>query len=713
MLKNASILHIFYEISLGSEQLQDRKGYIMKKDNMKKKMLFAALPLLFVISIVSIITGKIIANNNKEIARYEAENKATEITRIIESYAHDLNIWGALLDEFGEKIVEDNFEELAENIYGYSNNSRCVQLAPKGVVTYLHPYEGNEEAFGHDLFADPEREEEATLARETGEVIVSGPLTLKQGGKGLISRKPIYSNVSDEEDHFWGFVMIVLDLDVINEEFGLESYEFKNYEYRLYRKNGENITVATESTSQTLTDPVEVEVSIPTNIIWKLSVQPKEGWVSREWASAILLSDILVFILGMTYIYFYFQRKYNLEKDKEQKIALAKALSEAKEANNAKSDFLRRMSHDIRTPINGIIGMTAIALKDTSNPKKVEDCLHKIEESSKHLSSLVNDVLDMNKIESGQVSVNEIPFDIIATAEKCCSIIRGELIKKNIEFITDFEKMKHSALIGDAVHLERIIVNILGNSVKFTKEGGKIIFRLEEISADGENVQVRMQFHDTGVGMNKEFLPKIFDLFTQDIDNSRTSYQGTGLGMPITKQFVEMLNGKIDVKSEKNVGTDFTVLLPFAINHSVKGRKEKEEREFTLAGCKILLVEDNEINAEIAEDILENEGAEITIAQNGKIAVDICANSEESYFSLILMDIMMPEMDGLTATREIRCMNRKDMQTVPIIALTANAFVNDRNAAMEAGMNGYVTKPIDVDALLKEIEEVFKKLAGN
>jgi CheY-like chemotaxis protein len=309
----------------------------------------------------------------------------------------------------------------------------------------------------------------------------------------------------------------------------------------------------------------------------------------------------------------------------------------------------------------------------------------------------------MSKIESGKIGVNEVPFDIISTAEKCSSIIRGQLVNKNIDFITDFEKIKHSALIGDEMHLERIIINILGNSVKFTKEGGKISFCIEELAVDEGNGIFRMQFHDTGVGMSKEFLPKLFDLFAQDIDNSRTNYQGTGLGMAITKQFVEMMNGKIDVKSEINVGTDFTVEIPFTINHDVKRTEVQVQNEFALAGYNILLVEDNEINAEIAEEILKNKGAKITVAQNGKKAVDICAGSEESYFNLILMDIMMPEMDGLTATRTIRNMKRTDMQTIPIIAMTANAFIDDRKTAMEAGMNGYVTKPINVEALLKEI----------
>jgi CheY-like chemotaxis protein len=212
--------------------------------------------------------------------------------------------------------------------------------------------------------------------------------------------------------------------------------------------------------------------------------------------------------------------------------------------------------------------------------------------------------------------------------------------------------------------------------------------------------------------MSKEFLPKVFDVFAQDIEQSRTNYQGTGLGMSITKQFVEMLNGTIEVKSEKNVGTEFTVEIPFVINREVEQDEAQAPDDFSLAGYRILLVEDNELNAEIAEEILKDAGAEVTVAQNGKIAVDICAKSEKSYFDLILMDIMMPEMDGLTATRTLRSLDREDMKTIPVIAMTANAFAEDRKAALEAGMNGYVTKPINVSALMKEIQENFKKVVG-
>jgi CheY-like chemotaxis protein/two-component sensor histidine kinase len=379
---------------------------------------------------------------------------------------------------------------------------------------------------------------------------------------------------------------------------------------------------------------------------------------------------------------------------------------EAESANQAKSEFLSKMSHDIRTPINGVIGMTGIALKNVTDPKRVEDCLHKINNSSQHLFSLINDVLDMSKIESGKVTVNHEPFDLTEVAEKCGSVIQGQLTGRQIDFILDIDGITHPRLIGDALHLERIIINILGNSVKFTNDGDKIMFNVSELSDDGKNALFRFVFEDTGIGMSADFLPKIFEQFSQDIEQSRTHYKGTGLGMALTKQYVEMLNGTIEVESELNKGTKFTIELPICIDHDAPADAETHaESSLGLDGRKILLVEDNELNAEIATEILKENGAEVTTAENGKAAIDTYLKAPESYFDQILMDIMMPEMDGLTAAKHIRGLDRSDAKTIPIIAMTANAFEEDKKAALEAGMNAHIAKPIDIKVLLQVMND--------
>jgi signal transduction histidine kinase/CheY-like chemotaxis protein len=663
-------------------------------------VLTGAILLLIIAGIIAVICQILVASNKRTMTM-DAQVKAQDITRIVESYVEDLNIWGTLLDEYGEEVIIENFDDLAEGFYGQSTVIRCVQLAPGGVVTYMHPYEGNEGAYGHDLFADPDRVVEATLARKTGNIILSGPMSLKQGGTGLISRIPVYSNVSDEPDHFWGFAMLVLNMDEINSQLGLEQYVNEGYEYRLWRPNGDERMIADESTSEDFTNAVEVELTLPTNIIWKLAVQPKNGWLDRGYFATLCLTGLIVFILAMTYVEVAYRKKKNREKD----LAQQEELAAAERANQAKREFLSKMSHDIRTPINGVIGMTHIALKNPKDSARVEDCLHKIDTSSQYLLSLVNDVLDISRIEAGKEVVNHAPFPMLSVLEKCKTIILGQLEGKQIDFIADFTGVQHPRLVGDALHLEQIFINILGNSVKFTNEGDTISFRVTEDSYDGNTVSFRFVLEDTGIGMSEEFLPKLFNEFSQEVDQSRTTYKGTGLGMAIVKQYVEMLGGQITVESALNVGTKFVILMPISVDPDRSSEEREEQDQTDLTGRKILLVEDNELNAEIAEEMLQDEGADVTSAGNGRIAVEMFKKSEAGQFDLILMDVMMPEMNGLEATRAIRSLDRADAKEIPIIAMTANAFEEDKRSALEAGMNAHVTKPIDVTVLMQTLRE--------
>jgi CheY-like chemotaxis protein len=315
----------------------------------------------------------------------------------------------------------------------------------------------------------------------------------------------------------------------------------------------------------------------------------------------------------------------------------------------------------------------------------------------------------MSQIEAGKLAEFHAPFDLLSLVEDCSSIILGQLAGKQIDFVTDLGGVQHTSLVGDALHLKQIFVNILGNSVKFTREGGRIVFRISEISCDGEAVMFCFVFEDNGVGMSEEFLPTLFEEFSQDIEQSRTNYKGTGLGMAITKQYVEMLRGTIQVESKLDVGTRFVIEMPISIDHTRESTTTQLQGGPVLTGRQILLAEDNELNAEIAVEMLEEEGAIVTVAENGKLAVELFEKSEASYFDLILMDIMMPEMNGLEATQAIRQLNRWDAQRIPIIAMTANAFEEDKRAALEAGMNAHIAKPVDVKVLMRVLHET---LAG-
>lgn len=386
---------------------------------------------------------------------------------------------------------------------------------------------------------------------------------------------------------------------------------------------------------------------------------------------------------------------------------LKKAADEANSANRAKSDFLSHMSHDIRTPINGIMGMTEIALKNIGNQEKVFDCLQKISGSSQHLLGLVNDVLDMSRIESGKTKVNYESFDIRTCIDNCVSILGGQLATRDLELVKEIGNFTHPLLIGDELHLRQIFINILGNSVKFTPDGGKIYFRAEEKESTQDKVLLRFELADTGIGMKKEFLPHMFEAFAQEDGGTRTTYKGTGLGMAITKKFIDMMGGTIEVSSELNAGTAFILEFWIDIDKDARLNEQKAEVYVNLKGMKTLLVEDIELNLEIAQSILEEEGAVVTPAMNGQEAVDAFANNPAGTFDVIIMDIMMPVMDGITATKTIRALERPDAKTIPIIAMTANAYEEDIRNTQAAGMNAHLSKPIDVNLMFKTLSRFY------
>lgn len=397
------------------------------------------------------------------------------------------------------------------------------------------------------------------------------------------------------------------------------------------------------------------------------------------------------------------------EQQEQSGILLEQAAREAREASQAKTVFLSHMSHDIRTPINGIMGMIGIAKRNIQDIQKVENCLDKIDGASHHLLNLINDVLDMSRIESGNIKRNHAPFNLRATLEQCSSIIAGQLMSRDVEFIQDFEEITHARLIGDELHLRQIFINILGNSVKFTHDGDKILFHAKEISTENGKAHYRFVLEDSGIGMEKSYLPKLFDEFSQEDDGSRTTYKGTGLGMAITSKLVEMLDGTIEVESELNVGTRFTLEFSIDINPVSETEQEDVNQEFNISGMQILLAEDNELNAEIAVEMLTDAGAKVILAENGVKAVEAFCDSNVYSIDAILMDIMMPEMDGIKAAQTIRNLERPDAVNVPILAMTANAYDEDVRRTREAGMNEHLSKPIDMQILFETLAEYYKK----
>ena len=404
-------------------------------------------------------------------------------------------------------------------------------------------------------------------------------------------------------------------------------------------------------------------------------------------------------------------RKQEQEKDETYKAELLRAAKKAEAANEAKTEFLQRMSHDIRTPINGICGMINVADHYADNMEKQTECRAKIKEASHLLLELINEVLDMSKLESDEVVLEDIPFNLNSIFEEILGVIEHMAAEQNIRIIWEEKEVTHWNLIGSPVHVKRILMNILSNAVKYNKENGYVYISCREIPSK-QTAMTTLEFvcRDTGIGMTEAFQKRIFEPFAQEHAGSRTKFAGTGLGMPITKKLVEKMGGTISFESKEGTGTTFVIRIPFQIDADMKDRTETEEKtETSIQGLHVLLTEDNELNMEIAEFVLQNEGAVVTKAWNGQKAVDIFRKSRPGEFDAILMDIMMPVMNGYEAAKMIRSLDREDAKVIPIIAMTANAFTEDKMRAKEAGMDEHIAKPVDGKLLVKVINELVKR----
>ena len=403
-------------------------------------------------------------------------------------------------------------------------------------------------------------------------------------------------------------------------------------------------------------------------------------------------------------------RKQEKEKDEKYKAELLRAAKKAEAANEAKTEFLQRMSHDIRTPINGICGMIDVADHYAEDMEKQTECRAKIKEASHLLLELINEVLDMSKLESDEVVLEDIPFNLNSIFEEILGVIEHMAAEQNIRIIWEEKEVTHWNLIGSPVHVKRILMNILSNAVKYNKENGYVYISCREIPSK-QTAMPTLEFvcRDTGIGMTEAFQKRIFEPFAQEHAGSRTKFAGTGLGMPITKKLVEKMGGTISFESKEGTGTTFVIRIPFQIDADMKVRTEAEEKtETSIQGLHVLLTEDNELNMEIAEFVLQNEGAVVTKAWNGQKAVDIFRKSRPGEFDAILMDIMMPVMNGYEAAKMIRSLDREDAKVIPIIAMTANAFTEDKMRAKEAGMDEHIAKPVDGKLLVKVINELVK-----
>ena len=427
-----------------------------------------------------------------------------------------------------------------------------------------------------------------------------------------------------------------------------------------------------------------------------------------------VISVIFLYFLIFSIFWFWAYRtnqahqKQEQEKDEKYKEELLIAAKKAEAANEAKTEFLQRMSHDIRTPINGICGTLDVADHYADDMKKQTECRGKIKEASHLLLELVNDVLDMSKLESGEVVLEEIPFNLSSISREVFVVIEQIAAEQNIRIVWEKKEITHRDFIGSPGYVKRVMMNILSNAVKYNRENGHIYITCTEIPSEQPGMTT-MEFvcRDTGIGMTEAFQKQIFEPFAQEHTGSRTKFAGTGLGMPISKKLIEKMGGTITFESAEGMGTTFVIRLPFKIDLDVDIREEQADvSEKSIKGLHILLAEDNELNMEIAEFMFQNEGTEVTKAWNGHEAVEIFEKSRPGEFDVVLMDIMMPVMNGYEATKMIRSLDREDAKVIPIIAMTANAFTEDRLRAKEAGMNEHIAKPVDAKLLVKIIHKL-------
>ena len=459
-------------------------------------------------------------------------------------------------------------------------------------------------------------------------------------------------------------------------------------------------------------------------VLQEMSLDGTIGKLQNKWITEFTKNRSLTYVLS-TYQIFYityllsillllcivlaFRMNYDRQEayiktllDYQKKLQQSK--EETERANQAKSEFLSHMSHDIRTPINGIMGMVEIIKNNKENIEKMDEYLEKIDKASSHLLSLISDVLDMSKIGTDGIQLEEVPIDLEDELQKIHAIIDTQAKDRNIDFQISMPNVVHAKLLGSPAHLRRILLNLISNALRYNKPNGSIWVEIQEQGSQHGYADILLLVKDTGMGMSRDFIENnLYKPFTQEHGNARTEYHGTGLGMSIVNALVEAMHGLIQVESEVGVGTTFRVSLPMKINEYTENIEKVEKAPCDISEMRILVAEDNLLNQEIVGFMLENAGASMTAVADGQQAVEVFEKSEPGTFQVILMDIMMPLMDGLEATRKIRLLDRPDALTIPIIAMTANAFDEDRKKTQDAGMNAHLTKPIDQQLLLETI----------
>ena len=681
----------------------------MKKDSeLYKKIRVHCYIVGLIAFLTALIVGVFLLHNlekdEKTTGKYMAQITEKRVRARLDQYS----MLSALLGNYisaGENLDENTFSELAEKIPNEDGVIKAFELAPEGIVTDIYPKEGNEGAFGLDMLQEHERKKDAILARDSGKYTLGGPYQLKQGGTGALLFNPVYQDNNSEQGEFWGFVILVIDWDRFIREINLDYLSDADFCYRIwtYDRSSSDKIILAESQDNMSDNILTVECAVPNNT-WYFDIIPSEGWSPRSyWIMCIVISYVFSLLIA-TVFYLISSKKH---RERQYEAELEKAAEQAKNANEAKTRFLFNMSHDIRTPMNAIVGFSGLLEKNLQNERKAKEYLEKIQSSSNLLLRIINQVLEMARIESGTAVLQLKAEDMDALFHRVNTVFEEDVRKKNLQYHAGLD-VRHHYVVCDQTKLQEIMLNIISNAIKYTPEGHSIYVEVHEaVSENPSKIRYIFSCEDTGIGMSEEYLPHIYEEFSREHSTTENKVPGTGLGLPIIKSMIELMGGSIQVESRQGIGTKFTIDLSFdiALKEEVYGSEDTIESSaiHTIKGKRILLVEDNELNAEIAKTVLEDVGALITRAENGQQALELFKEKPAGTFDVILMDLMMPVMDGYTATRKIRELERSDAKTVPIIAMTANAFQEDAEKCMEAGMNAHLSKPIVIEEVIKTI----------
>ena len=658
-------------------------------ETMKNKNLFYQILISFVL--VSVLTNMAclfirnsVIQQEKLKAEYTVNSTINRVEIKLESYIEKVGFLKKTI-EAGIDLDDAYFESVASRLYGDDPAVKTIELAPNGIIQNAYPFKENQKAIGMDMLAEHERKEAATLAKDTRKYTLEGPYDLKQGGKGALLYDPIYVN-----EEFWGFSILVIDWDAFLDEIHLSDLKKASYDFVIWKKDRstkEKIVIA-QSSKNIDSNTLLIKCKLPNNK-WNFEIVPKQGWINTYVIRSLVIASVLIDFLVTAAIA---QFEIRHRKDLEYASQIEWQAKKAQEASAAKSRFLFSMSHDIRTPMNAIMGYTELMEKNIGNAEKEKDYLSKIHSSSKFLLDLINSILEMARIESGKETLNIKACNIFDVLDSLNSVFEKLTHEKGLEYQCT-TKIQHPYIYCDPIKLEEILLNIIGNSIKYTDEG-MVLIQIEE----GESGHFQCMIQDTGIGMSEAYLPHAFEDFSREKSGTQTSVKGTGLGLAIVKSLVELMNGTIEISSQVNQGTTTRMKFHFEIAKESELEKNQETNIIDLKGKHILLAEDNDLNAEIAMTLLSDYGVIVDHVSDGIACVK---KVKENKYDLILMDIQMPNMDGYQATQKIR-----EFSDIPIVAMTANAFEEDKQKALSIGMNGHIAKPIDMDKVISTLSRV-------